>query len=166
MVGTLTDGLPPATALVADRAYDARAAIGLIRSCGGPARIPTQGDRKVQRSVDPAIYRQRNRIECFFCKLKHFRRVAIRFDKLARASSLPSCSPQPDSGLELVRPQPSRHCWRSATRSASSKAERLDAGRLCLPARPRPVESAPRRSRRSWRPSWKATGERSWRQCR
>ncbi len=31
-----------------------------------------------------AIYRQRNLVERFFCKLKHFRRVATRFDKLAR----------------------------------------------------------------------------------
>jgi len=34
--------------------------------------------------VDPAIYRQRNQVERFFCKLKHFRRIATRFDKLAR----------------------------------------------------------------------------------
>lgn len=45
---------------------------------------PTQRDRKVQRSIDPAIYRQRNQIERFFCKLKHFRRVAARFDEPAR----------------------------------------------------------------------------------
>jgi transposase len=31
-----------------------------------------------------AIYRQRNLVERFFCKLKHFRGVATRFDKLAR----------------------------------------------------------------------------------
>ena len=38
----------------------------------------------MQRSVDPAIYRRRNVVERYFCKLKHFRRVATRFDKLAR----------------------------------------------------------------------------------
>jgi transposase len=38
----------------------------------------------VRRTVDPAIYRQRNLIERFFCKQKQFRRVATRFDKLAR----------------------------------------------------------------------------------
>lgn len=41
-------------------------------------------DRQVQRSIDPAIYRQRNVVERYFCKLKHFRRIATRFDKLAR----------------------------------------------------------------------------------
>ena len=41
-------------------------------------------DRQVQRSIDPAIYRQRNVVERYFCKLKHFRRITTRFDKLAR----------------------------------------------------------------------------------
>lgn len=83
-VEALIDGLPPAPALVADRGYDAKAVIELVRSRGGQAHIPTQRDRKVQRSVDPAIYRQRNVVERYFCKLKHFRRIATRFDKLAR----------------------------------------------------------------------------------
>lgn len=80
----LIDGLPPAQALVAYRGYHAQAVIDLVHARGGRAHIPTQRDRKVQRSVDPAIYRQRNQVERFFCKLKHFRRVATRFDKLAR----------------------------------------------------------------------------------
>jgi len=40
--------------------------------------------RKIQRSVPSALYRERNLIERFFNKLKHFRRIATRFDKLAR----------------------------------------------------------------------------------
>ena len=83
-VANLIAGLPPAKVLIADRGYDARAIIDLVAATGGMACIPTQKDRKVQRSVDPALYRQRNLIERFFCKLKHFRRVATRFDKLAR----------------------------------------------------------------------------------
>ena len=83
-VAALIEGLPSARALVADRGYDAKAIIDLVRQRGGEAHIPTQRDRKVQRSVDPKLYRQRNLIERFFCKLKHFRRVATRFDKLAR----------------------------------------------------------------------------------
>jgi len=80
----LIDGLRPAPALVADRGYDARAVIDLVAAKGGCAHIPTQRDRKVQRSVDPTLYSKRNLIERYFCKLKHFRRVATRFDKLAR----------------------------------------------------------------------------------
>jgi len=80
----LMAGLPAARALVADRGYDSRAILELVASTGGRAHIPTQRRVRVQRSVDPALYRQRNLVERFFCKLKHFRRVATRFDKLAR----------------------------------------------------------------------------------
>jgi len=80
----LLHGLPAARALVADRGYDSRALIDLVRQTGGEAHIPTQRNVKIQRPVDPALYRQRNLVERFFCKLKHFRRVATRFDKLAR----------------------------------------------------------------------------------
>ena len=83
-VEALIDGLKPAEALVADRGYDARAVIDMVEARGGRAHIPTQRDRKVQRSIDPAIYRQRNVVERYFCKLKRFRRIATRFDKLAR----------------------------------------------------------------------------------
>lgn len=83
-VADLIAGLPAAQVLVADRGYDALAIIDMVAATGGKACIPTQKDRKVQRTVDPHIYRQRNLIERFFCKLKHFRRIATRFDKLAR----------------------------------------------------------------------------------
>ena len=70
--------------LLADRGYDARAVLELIEAHGGRGHIPTQRDRKVQRSVDPEIYRQRNLIERFFNKLKHFRKVATRYEKTAQ----------------------------------------------------------------------------------
>ncbi len=80
----LLEGLPAASVVIADRGYDWQHLIDLVDQRGGQAHIPTQRDRKVQRSVDPTIYRQRNLVERFFCKLKHFRRVATRSDKLAR----------------------------------------------------------------------------------
>ncbi len=83
-VGALLEGVPSAQALIADRGYDAQAIVDLVRHRGGEAHIPTQRDRKLQRSVDPDLYRKRNLIERYFCKLKHFRRIATRFDKLAR----------------------------------------------------------------------------------
>ena len=67
--------------VVADRGYDARAVLDLIARSGGRGHIPTQRDRKLQRSVDPLIYRQRNLVERFFNKLKHFRAIATRYDK-------------------------------------------------------------------------------------
>ena len=76
--------LPPGCDVVADRGYDTNAVLDLIHQAQSRAHIPTPIRRRVKRSVDPAIYRQRNLIERFFNKLKHFRRVATRFDKLAR----------------------------------------------------------------------------------
>ncbi len=80
---TLLEQLPAAI-VVADRGYDWQHLIDLVGQRGGQAHIPTQRDRKVQRSVAPEIYRKRNLVERFFCKLKHFRRIATRYDKLAR----------------------------------------------------------------------------------
>ena len=83
-VPELLAGLPPARALVADRGYDSRAILDLVAATGGQAHIPTQSRVRLQRTVEPALYRRRNLVERFFCKLKQFRRVATRFDKLAR----------------------------------------------------------------------------------
>jgi transposase len=70
--------------VVCDRGYDSDAFLGLIRASGAKAHIPSPRHRVVQRTVSRRIYRQRNQVERFFCRLKHFRRVATRFDKLAR----------------------------------------------------------------------------------
>jgi len=83
-VPALLDGLEPASDTVADRGYDAKAILDLIEKHGSQPHIPTQRDRKQQRTVDHEIYRLRNLVERFFNKLKHFRRIATRYDKLAR----------------------------------------------------------------------------------
>lgn len=44
--------------------------------------IPPKSNRKTQRSYDKNLYRERNAVERFFCKLKQYRRVATRYDKL------------------------------------------------------------------------------------
>ena len=79
----LIDSLNRTVHVVADRGYDAMALVERIRARGAEAHIPTQRDRKVQRSVDRDIYRQRNLVERYFNKLKHFRRIATQFEKLA-----------------------------------------------------------------------------------
>ena len=83
-VPELLEGLPTPAAVVADRGYDSNAVLELITRSGAQAAIPSCVRRVVKRSVDPAIYRQRNLVERFFCSLKNFRRIATRFDKLAR----------------------------------------------------------------------------------
>ena len=83
-VAELIAGVAPGRDLIADRGYDARAILDQVEAIGGRAHIPTCRDRKVQRSVDPSLYRHRNLIERFFNKLKHFRRIATRYDKTAR----------------------------------------------------------------------------------
>ena len=83
-VTAMLHGLRPDCDVIADRGYDARAIVDLVTNRGGRAHIPTQRDRKLQRTVDPALYRERNLIERFFNKLKHFRRIATRYDKSAR----------------------------------------------------------------------------------
>jgi len=83
-VGDLLAAHPAPGDAVADRGYDARVILDLIGAHGGRGHIPTQRDRKVQRSVDPTLYRQRNLVERFFNKLKHFRKIATRYEKTAR----------------------------------------------------------------------------------
>jgi transposase len=70
--------------VVADRGYDADAFLDFIRATGAKPQIPSTRSRLVQRTVNKRIYRQRNLIERFFNKAKHFRRIATRFEKLAR----------------------------------------------------------------------------------
>jgi putative transposase len=77
----LIEGLSPGHVL-ADRAYDADRFHDAILEAGATAVIPPKRNRRVQHSYDKDIYKERNRIERFFNKIKHFRRVATRYDKL------------------------------------------------------------------------------------
>jgi transposase len=70
--------------VVADRGYFGRAVIEAIEADGATAHIPSQSNVRVVRSVDPDLYRNRNLIERFFNRLKHFRCIATRYNKLAR----------------------------------------------------------------------------------
>jgi len=70
--------------VVADRGYDYADVRQRIQAAGGRAHVPTTRQKRNQISVPPELYRQRNLIERCFNRLKHFRRLATRFDKLAR----------------------------------------------------------------------------------
>lgn len=71
-------------ALVGDKAYDADALIDSLTARQIVPVIPPKAHRKTQRTCDYALYCERNLIERFFNKLKHFRAIATRYDKLAR----------------------------------------------------------------------------------
>jgi transposase len=83
-VPALLAGLPIPRTVLADRGYDSNAVLELVARSGAIPNIPSCRRRIIRRSVDPAIYRQRNLIERFLLRLKQFRRVATRYDKLAR----------------------------------------------------------------------------------
>lgn len=70
-------------AVLADRGYDSDAIIEFIEANDGEAVIPSKKNRLVQRETDWALYKARHLVECFFNKLKHYRRIFARFDKYA-----------------------------------------------------------------------------------
>lgn len=78
----LLEGIEP-DAFLADKAYDADALIEILHDREITPVIPSKANRLVQRKTDFALYRERNLVERFFCKLKGFRAIATRYDKLA-----------------------------------------------------------------------------------
>ena len=72
-------------ALVADKGYDSDALVRAVQQTGAQVVIPPRSNRLVQRHYDRHLYRLRNLVERFFNRLKQFRRVATRYDKLARS---------------------------------------------------------------------------------
>jgi transposase len=69
--------------VTADKGYDSSAFVAQIEATGAKAVVPQLGTRKDQRPVDWAQYKNRNLVERFFARLKQFRRIATRYDKLA-----------------------------------------------------------------------------------
>jgi transposase len=83
IVDTLLDRLDRRTIVLADKAYDAARIRELIQYQGATPNIPPKNNRRWKPCFSKRLYRERNLIERFFSKLKHFRRVATRYDKLA-----------------------------------------------------------------------------------
>ena len=70
--------------VIADKvSYDSDAFIAEIRSQDAVAVIPPRRNRTQPRAYDEELYKRRNIIERFFHRLKQYRRVATRYDKLA-----------------------------------------------------------------------------------
>jgi len=77
----LIDGFA-ADVTIADKGYDADPLCERIAQTGGEVVIPPKRNRSFKRPYDADLYKERNVIERFFTKLKQFRRVATRYDKL------------------------------------------------------------------------------------
>nr|WP_156306807.1 IS5 family transposase [Novosphingobium sp. AAP1] len=68
-------------AVLADKAYDSNALRTIIAGIGAEAVIPSNRTRKIAIPHDAIVYKQRNRIERCFNRLKHFRRFATRYER-------------------------------------------------------------------------------------
>lgn len=70
--------------VLADKGYDGRRAMDAIAAAGAKPVVPRRTITATWRAFDASLYKDRNLIERFFNKIKHFRRIATRYDKLAR----------------------------------------------------------------------------------
>ena len=70
--------------VIADKGYDSGAFISYLKGQDAEAVIPSRVNHKVQREIDTHLYKERHLVENQIGKLKHFRRVFSRFDKLAK----------------------------------------------------------------------------------
>ena len=77
---SLMEGLP-GEHLLADKAYDSDEFRDHIEEAGMEAVIPPNRSRSQFISYDKDIYKERHLVECFINKIKHFRRIATRYEK-------------------------------------------------------------------------------------
>ncbi len=83
-IPALLAAMPLRARLIADKGYDADSLRRRLAASGTQAVIPSTASRHIPYPLDRAAYRLRNVVERFFCRLKDFRRIATRYDKLAR----------------------------------------------------------------------------------
>ncbi len=69
--------------ILADKAYGTNEILDYIQRQDGDYAIPSKSNARNPWRGDWVIYKERHLVECFFLKLKQFRRVATRYDKLA-----------------------------------------------------------------------------------
>lgn len=74
--------------VIADRGYAGRNVVELVEASGAEVVIPPHQRAKQPRDDDHGWYRGRHLVACFISKIKQFRRVFSRFDKLAQRDHL------------------------------------------------------------------------------
>ena len=83
---SLLAGLKDVDHVIADAAYDADPLRAFIAGeLGGTAQIKANPSRAVAPPIDWRLYKERHQVECFFNKLKRFRRIALRCEKTITA---------------------------------------------------------------------------------
>ena len=70
--------------VIADKGYDSEAFVMHLKGQDSEAVIPSRANHKVRREIDTHLYKERHLVENQIGKLKQFRRVFSRFDKLAK----------------------------------------------------------------------------------
>ena len=67
--------------VLADKGYDSEKVLSSVTLCGASPVIPPRVNRKAQRKYDAVLYKERNKIERTFSKLKQLRRIATRYER-------------------------------------------------------------------------------------
>lgn len=71
--------------MLGDKAYGTKEILAYIKEHGATVVIPPKSNAKEPWEVDYYLYKERHLVECFFQKIKWFRRVATRYDKLDKS---------------------------------------------------------------------------------
>jgi transposase len=74
----------PFEVVIGDKGFDSQKLVAFIESRGGAAVIPSRKNSTEPRHYDRERYKDRNLVERFWNKVKHYRRVATRYEKTAR----------------------------------------------------------------------------------
>ncbi len=69
--------------VLGDKGYDSAEFLQFIQDLGAVPVIPPRSNLKTLREYDKYLYRERHLVECFINKIKHYRHIFSRFDKLA-----------------------------------------------------------------------------------
>ena len=69
--------------VLADKAYGTKEILDFLQTNDADYAIPSKSNTRIPWRCDWRLYKERHLVECFFLKLKNFRRVATRYDKLA-----------------------------------------------------------------------------------
>jgi transposase len=83
LVDELLGGISEDTVVVGDKAFDADHIREFIEARGGAPNIPDRRNRRHRHCFSKTLYKTRNRVERFFNRIKHLRRIATRFEKHA-----------------------------------------------------------------------------------